>query len=81
MGTIEDRVDGDLRLRGFSKVTCVEYRRRLRHLGRLSSPGLDDSELIQESKIGTSTTEDTENTEVSKETQAFFLCGLGVLCG
>jgi len=31
MGTIEDRVDGDLRLRGFSKVTCVEYRRRLKH--------------------------------------------------
>ncbi len=31
MGTIEDRLDGDLRLRGFSKVTCIEYRRRLRH--------------------------------------------------
>jgi integrase/recombinase XerD len=31
MGTIEDRLDGDLRLRGFSTVTCIEYRRRIRH--------------------------------------------------
>ena len=31
MGTIEDRLDGDLRLRGLSEVTRIEYRRRVAH--------------------------------------------------
>lgn len=31
MGTIEDRMDGDLRLRGLSQVTRTEYRRRVGH--------------------------------------------------
>jgi integrase len=31
MGTIEDRLDGDLRLRGLSNVTRIEYRRRVAH--------------------------------------------------
>jgi len=31
MGAIEDRMDGDLRLRGLSEVTRTEYRRRVGH--------------------------------------------------
>ena len=31
MGTILDRMDGDLRLRGLSEVTREEYLRRVRH--------------------------------------------------